>query len=241
MIEAKQLTKRYGRRTVVDNVTFTACPGRVTALLGPNGSGKSTTMRLLLGLSIPASGEARILEQRFIDIPRPATRVGAMLDASAVHKGRSGREALVLAAMMLGKSQANADDMIDRVGLTAREARRRAGTYSLGMRQRLGIAQALLGEPEVLILDEPVNGLDPSGIRWTRDLLRDFADGGGTVLLSSHLLSEVELLADDVVIMGDGRVMAQGPKASLLEHGASTLEDAYFRWTSDTARERGAA
>lgn len=239
MIEAKELSKRYGSHTAVDRVSFTAKPYRVTGFLGPNGAGKSTTMRMLVGLARPDSGEARILGARFADVPNPGRFVGVLLDASATHNGRSGRETLEIAALTMGLASGSVDRAIDRVGLSRKEAARRTGGYSLGMRQRLGIAQALLADPAVLILDEPANGLDPSGIRWMRDIVRDFANDGGTVLLSSHQLSEVDAVADDIVIMGSGRVTAQGTRDALTHDGS--LEDAFFAATAAASREGAAA
>jgi len=239
MIEARELTKRYGRTLAVDGVSFTARPYRVTGFLGPNGAGKSTAMRMLVGLARPTSGEARILGVPFTAVPNPGRHVGVMLDAAATHRGRTGRETLALAAATMGLRPSSVDRALERVGLTADEADRRTRSYSLGMRQRLGIAHALLGDPSVLILDEPANGLDPSGIRWMRDLLRGFADDGGTVLLSSHLLHEVEALADDIVIMSRGRVRAQGAKEQLLAEGS--LEQLFFDATADGDRDRSAA
>ncbi|WP_098485395.1 ABC transporter ATP-binding protein [Georgenia soli] len=216
MITAERLTKRYGDRTVVEGVSLTARPGRVTGFLGPNGAGKSTTMRMLCGLTTPTSGRATVLGRPFRELPNPGRHVGVLLDASAQHAGRSGRETLLLSARLMDLDRRRVDEVLRLVGLTSREAGARTRTYSLGMRQRLGLAHALLGDPEVLVLDEPVNGLDPAGIRWMRDLLRSFADGGGTVLLSSHLLREVEAVADDLVIIGGGRILAQGSAADLL-------------------------
>ncbi len=216
MIESQGLTKQLGGRTVVSDVSFRCEPGTVTGFLGPNGAGKTTTMRMLVGLSDPDSGNARILGGRYRDLPNPGRRVGILLDASAQHAGRRGREALAVSAQTMGVAEERADALLERVGLDAVAARRRIGKYSLGMRQRLGLAHALLGDPEVLILDEPANGLDPEGMRWMRVLLRDFADRGGTVLLSSHLLAEVEAIADRMVIIGGGRIMAQGTRAELL-------------------------
>jgi ABC-2 type transport system ATP-binding protein len=239
MITAENLTKRFGSHTAVDDVSFVARPGQVTGFLGPNGAGKSTTMRMLVGLARPDEGAARILGADFAGIPNPGRHVGVLLDASATHKGRTGREALRLAALTMGLGSGSVDRALDRVGLSQKEASRRTGGYSLGMRQRLGIAQALLADPAVLILDEPANGLDPSGIRWMRSLVRDFASDGGTVLLSSHLLGEVEAVADDIVIMGSGRVLAQGSRESLTQNGS--LEDAYFAATGDDAREERTA
>lgn len=222
MITVESLSKSYGSFTAVDDVSFTAAPGRVTGFLGPNGAGKSTTMRVMVGLTQPGSGEVRVLGRRFADLPDPGREVGVLLDASAQHAGRTGREILTIAALTMGLPRTRVDEMLERVSLTPDEASRRVRNYSLGMRQRLGIGTALLGNPEVLILDEPANGLDPAGIRWMRDLLRDFADQGGTVLLSSHLLHEIEVIADDIVVIGNGRIVAQGTKEELLA-GAGTL------------------
>jgi ABC-2 type transport system ATP-binding protein len=214
MIRVENLSKRYGRVVAVSNVTFSAEPGTVTGFLGPNGAGKSTTLRMLTGLTPPTSGTATIAGRAYRDLPNPGRVVGVMLDASAQHAGRTGRETLRVAAGLLGVPAKRADDLLEQVGL-AGAAQRRVGGYSLGMRQRLGIAQALLGDPAVLVLDEPVNGLDPEGIRWTRTLLRDFAARGGTVVLSSHLLSEVEATADRLVVIGRGQIVAQGTLAQL--------------------------
>jgi ABC-2 type transport system ATP-binding protein len=216
MISVEAVTKRYGTFTAVDNVTFTAAPGRVTGFLGPNGAGKSTTMRVIVGLTPPTAGTAHVLGRRFVDLPNPGLEVGVLLDASAQHAGRTGREVLTLAAMTMGLPRHRVDEMLDLVSLTGDEASRRVRDYSLGMRQRLGIAHALLGDPEVLILDEPANGLDPAGIRWMRDLLRGHANRGATVLLSSHLLHEIEVVADDLVVIGTGRIVANGTKTDLL-------------------------
>ena len=217
MIKVESLTRKYGGFTAVNDITFTAHPGRVTGFLGPNGAGKSTTMRVMVGLTPPTSGSATIGGRRFADLPNTGLEVGVLLDASAQHAGRTGREILTLAQRTMGLPSSRVDEMLERVSLTPTEAGRRVRNYSLGMRQRLGIATALIGEPEVLILDEPANGLDPAGIRWMRDLLRDYADKGGTVLLSSHLLHEIEVIADDLVVIGNGRIVAQGSKAELLQ------------------------
>ena len=222
MITVESLNKSYGSFTAVDNVSFNAEPGRVTGFLGPNGAGKSTTMRVMVGLTAPGSGDVRILGRRFRDLPDPGREVGVLLDASAQHAGRTGREILTIAALTMGLPRTRVEEMLERVSLTPDEASRRVRNYSLGMRQRLGIGTALLGNPEVLILDEPANGLDPAGIRWMRDLLRGFADDGGTVLLSSHLLHEIEVIADDIVVIGNGRIVAQGTKDELLA-GAGTV------------------
>jgi ABC-2 type transport system ATP-binding protein len=216
MITVDSVTRTYGAFTAVNDVSLTAEPGRVTGFLGPNGAGKSTTMRIIVGLTSPTHGTARVLGRRFADLPNPGLEVGVLLDASAQHAGRTGREVLTLAQKTMGLPRVRVAEMLELVGLTQTEADRRVRDYSLGMRQRLGIAHALLGDPEVLILDEPANGLDPAGIRWMRDLLRTYADRGSTVLLSSHLLHEIEVVADDLVVIGNGRVVAQGTKADLL-------------------------
>jgi ABC-2 type transport system ATP-binding protein len=216
MIRVESLTKQYGGFTAVDDITFTAHAGRVTGFLGPNGAGKSTTMRIMVGLTPATSGSATISGRRFAELPNPGREVGVLLDASAQHAGRTGREILTIAQRTMGLPAGRVPEMLERVSLTEKEAGRRVRNYSLGMRQRLGIATALIGDPEVLILDEPANGLDPAGIRWMRDLLRDYANRGGTVLLSSHLLHEIEVIADDLVVIGNGRIVAQGTKAELL-------------------------
>src|SRR5687767_2248275 len=216
MITVEHLTKQYGAFTAVDDVSFTAATGRVTGFLGPNGAGKSTTMRIMVGLTRPSTGQVTITGRDYRDLVNPGLEVGVLLDASAQHAGRTGREILAIAAQTMGLPKSRVGETLARVGLTADESERRVRNYSLGMRQRLGIATALIGDPQVLILDEPANGLDPAGIRWMRDLLRGFADQGGTVLLSSHLLHEIEVIADDLVVIGQGRIVAQGTKASLL-------------------------
>ena len=222
MITVTSLTKTYGAFTAVGDVSFTAATGRVTGFLGPNGAGKSTTLRILVGLTPATTGAATIDGRRFIDLPNPGREVGVLLDASAQHAGRTGREILTVAQRTMGLPNTRVAEVLDMVSLTAEEAGRRVRNYSLGMRQRLGIATALLGDPHVLILDEPANGLDPAGIRWMRDLLRGYADRGGTVLLSSHLLHEIEVIADDLVVIGNGRIVSQGSKAELLA-SAGTL------------------
>ena len=216
MITVDSLTKTYGAFTAVDDVTFTARPGRVTGFLGPNGAGKSTSMRVMVGLTPATSGGVTVCGREFRDLPNPGLEVGVLLDASAQHAGRTGREILTVAQRTMGLPASRVDEMIELVSLTPSEADRRVRNYSLGMRQRLGIATALLGQPEVLILDEPANGLDPAGIRWMRDLLRGYANQGATVLLSSHLLHEIEVIADDLVVIGNGRIVAQGAKSELL-------------------------
>ena len=220
MIEVTGLTRTYGGFTAVDDVTFTCESGRVTGFLGPNGAGKTTTMRVMVGLTPPSSGTVTIGGHRYQDLPNPGRHVGVLLDASAQHAGRTGREILTLGARTMSLPAARVDEMLEMVSLTDDEAGRRMRNYSLGMKQRLGIAHALLGDPEVLILDEPANGLDPAGIRWMRDLLRGYARRGGTVLLSSHLLNEVELVADEMILIGRGRIVARGDKQTLLAGAA---------------------
>lgn len=216
MITVTHLSKRFGDVLALDDVTFTAAPGRVVGFLGPNGAGKTTALRILTGLSHPTSGTANVLGNRYADLPNPGRHVGVLLDASAQHPGRTGREVLRLGAMTMGLPGTRVDDLLAVVGLSDAEAGKRVGTYSLGMRQRLGIAHALLGDPSVLVLDEPANGLDPQGIHWMRGLLRAFADEGGTVLLSSHLLAEIQQIADELVVIGHGRIVAAGPLTDLL-------------------------
>ena len=221
MITVEGLTKVYGNTVSVDNVSFQAKPGRVTGFLGPNGAGKSTCMRMMTGLTPPTRGHATILGKDYSKLDNPGRHVGVLLDASAQHVGRTGHEVLTIGAKTMGLPADRVTEILDVVGLTPPEAKRRVGDYSLGMRQRLGIGHALLGDPEVLILDEPANGLDPAGIRWMRGLLRSYAERGGTVLLSSHLLHEVEQIADDLVMIGRGRIVRQGTKQELLR-GAGT-------------------
>ena len=223
MITLESVTRTYGHFTAVDDVSFTARPGRVTGFLGPNGAGKSTTMRIIVGLTRASAGAATVSGRRYVDLPNPGLEVGVLLDASAQHVGRTGREILTIAQRFMGLPRSRVDEMLDLVGLSPEESARRVRDYSLGMRQRLGLATALIGDPAVLILDEPANGLDPAGIRWMRGLLRGFADRGGTVLLSSHLLHEIEVIADDLVVIGNGRIVAQGTKRDLLGAAGSIV------------------
>ncbi|MDX6360200.1 MAG: type transport system ATP-binding protein [Nocardioidaceae bacterium] len=223
MITLDSVTRRYGEFVAVDHVSFTAQSGRVTGFLGPNGAGKSTTMRIIVGLTRATTGSATVFGRRYVDLPNPGLEVGVLLDASAQHAGRTGRETLTIAQRFMGLPKARVDEVLDLVGLTPAESSRRVSDYSLGMRQRLGIATALIGDPTMLILDEPANGLDPAGIRWMRGLLRDFADAGGTVLLSSHLLHEIEVIADDLVVIGNGRIVAQGAKSELLASAGAVV------------------
>lgn len=238
MICVQNLTKRYGGFTAVDGISFEARPGSVTGFLGPNGAGKSTAMRMMTGLTPPTSGSATVLGRPYRELPTPGRHVRVMLDASAQHPGRTGREALRIAALHLGLGPEEVKTGLARVGLTEEEARRRVRHYSLGMRQRLGLASALLGRPQVLILDEPANGLDPQGIHWMRALLRDFADAGGTVLLSSHLLSEVQVIADEIIMIGRGRIVTQGRTTDLLDARGTrvrSLDDARLGSALDRA------
>ncbi|MFB6903010.1 ABC transporter ATP-binding protein [Streptomyces bacillaris] len=215
MITLRGLTKLYGTTVAVDGLTLDVAEGRVTGFLGPNGAGKSTTMRMILGLDHPTSGEALIGGRPYASLRHPVRVVGALLDARALHPARSARSHLLAQAHSNGIPARRVDEVLDEVGLTT-VARRRTGGFSLGMYQRLGIAGALLGDPEVLVLDEPVNGLDPDGVRWVRELVRAQADRGRTVLLSSHLMSEMQLTADQLVVIGRGRLLADSPMASLL-------------------------
>ena len=234
MITVERLTKKYGPFTAVDDVSFEAKAGLVTGFLGPNGAGKTTAMRIMSGLTPATSGTATVLGKPYAALPNPGRHVGLLLDASAQHAGRTGREVLSLGAILMGVGKERVDEMVELVGLTETEANRRVRNYSLGMRQRLGIAHALLGDPEVLILDEPANGLDPAGIRWMRDLLRGYANEGGTVLLSSHLLHEVEQVADRIVMIGRGRVLTEGTVAELNQ--GRSLEQTFLELTADADR-----
>ena len=217
MITVDGVSKTYGGFLAVDDVSFVAQPGRVTGFLGPNGAGKSTTMRIMVGLTPASKGRVTIGGHRYVDLPNPGRHVGVLLDASAQHTGRTGREILTIGAETMGLPRRRVDEMLELVSLTPAEAKRRVKNYSLGMRQRLGIAHALLGDPKILILDEPANGLDPAGIHWMRGLLKSYAEQGGTVLLSSHLLYEVEKIADELILIGRGRIVAQGTKQELLQ------------------------
>ncbi|MEV0425479.1 ATP-binding cassette domain-containing protein [Micromonospora sp. NPDC050495] len=237
MIEVRELTKSYGGRVAVDGLSVQIQPGVVTGFLGPNGSGKSTTMRMILGLDVPDRGKALIGGVPYASLSWPLRSVGALLDAGAFHPGRSGHAHLAALAASNDIPRSRVEQVLRVVGLSD-AAKRRAGTYSLGMRQRLGVAVALLGDPGVLLLDEPVNGLDPEGIRWIRDLLRALAVEGRTVLVSSHLITEMALTADRLVVIGRGRLLAETTVAELAGRH-DTLEDAFFRLTSQTTDYRG--
>ncbi|HYY12388.1 MAG TPA: ABC transporter ATP-binding protein [Kineosporiaceae bacterium] len=218
-VSLQGLTKRFGDVTAVDDLSFTVQPGRVTGFLGPNGAGKTTTLRCLLGLVTPTAGTATVGGVRYVDLPQPLAEVGALLEAASFHAGRTARDSLRIAALVAGVGERRVDAVLDLVGLTP-AARRRVGQFSLGMRQRLGLAQALLADPAVLVLDEPANGLDPEGIAWLRSFLRALAAEGRTVLVSSHVLSEVQQTVDDVVIVAGGRLVRAGTLAELAGAGA---------------------
>ena len=236
-IEVSGLGKRFGGTAAVSDLSFTVRYGRVTGFLGRNGAGKTTTLRMVLGLIGPDSGSATIAGRRYAEQPEPARTVGALLDAGAAHPGRTGRDHLRTLAAAAGVSDARIDELLGAVGLDG-AARQRVGGYSLGMRQRLGLAAMLLGDPAVLILDEPANGLDPQGIRWLRGQLRALAGQGRAVLVSSHVLAEIEQAADDVVIIDRGRSVTQASLAQLqAEHPGSSLEDIYLRLTGDREEE----
>jgi ABC-2 type transport system ATP-binding protein len=239
MITVDGVTKTYGAHRAVDDVSFVAQPGRVTGFLGPNGAGKSTTMRIMVGLTPASSGRVTIGGHDYGNLPNPGLLVGVLLDASAQHEGRTGREILTIGAETMGLPRSRVDEMLELVSLTPVEAGRRLKNYSLGMRQRLGIAHALLGDPRMLILDEPANGLDPAGIHWMRGLLREYAAQGGTVLLSSHLLHEVEKIADDLVLIGRGRIVAQGTKQELLQTRGAYVRAVQPDSLADALRRHG--
>ena len=238
MISASGLTKRFGSTVAVDSLSFEVKPGVVTGFLGPNGSGKSTTMRMIVGLDAPDRGQATINGRRYRHLRWPLREVGAMLDARGFQRGRSARSHLAALAASNSIARSRVDEVLAVVGLQD-AARRRAGAFSLGMAQRLGIAAALLGDPGVLVLDEPVNGLDPEGIRWIRRLLISLAAEGRTVLVSSHLISELELMADQLVVIGRGRLLAS-TSARELAARAGSLEEAFFGLTEDAVQYRAA-
>lgn len=235
-LEVKGVTKRYGDRTVVDDLSFTCRPGSVTGFLGPNGAGKSTTLRVLTGLAQADAGEALVGGADYRSLEHPSRTIGVMLDAGALHRGRTGLETLRLTARAIGMPASRADEVLETVGLADAGAKR-VGGYSYGMRQRLGIGVALIGDPAVLVLDEPANGLDPEGIRWMRRLLRSFADAGGTVLLSSHQLREVQATVDRLVVIAGGRLVREGTLDELTSEGGTrvgALEPQALRTALDT-------
>jgi len=236
MIEVRTLTKRYGETVAVNQLSFSVRPGVVTGFLGPNGSGKSTTMRLMLGLDVPDSGQATIGGKRYRELRWPLREVGASLEARAFHPGRSARAHLMALAASNAIPRKRVQEVLGIVGLSG-AARRRAGKFSLGMAQRLGLAAALLGDPGVLLLDEPVNGLDPEGIRWIRGLLKSLAAEGRTVLVSSHLISEMALTAEHLVVIGAGRLLADTTVTELSARSTS-LEEAFFALTDGSVEYR---
>ena len=225
-VRVSSLTKRYGAIAAVEDLTFLLEAGTVTGFLGPNGAGKSTTLRLLLGLAEPTAGEARVFGRRYRDLERPATKVGAVLESSDFHPGRTGRNHLRMLALASDLPQTRVAEVLRFVDLT-RAADRRVGSYSLGMRQRLGLAAALLGDPDLLILDEPANGLDPAGVHWLRTFIRSFAARGGTVLVASHILAEIAQTVDRVLIINEGHLLADTGLHELADRGV-TLEQAYL-------------
>jgi ABC-2 type transport system ATP-binding protein len=234
MITVTGLTKHYGDRMAVDDLGFDLAAGRVTGFVGPNGAGKSTTMRMMVGLTRPDRGEVRYDGVRYGDLPHPARMVGSVLDARCMHPGRTARDHLRATAALSGIPARRVDEALADVGLES-VAGDKAGGFSLGMRQRLALATALLGEPRVLLLDEPSNGLDPDGIRWMRHHLRGFADAGGTVFVSSHLIAELARFADDLVVVGAGRLIAAETVESLTARTGQSLEDSLLEMTSDAA------
>jgi ABC-2 type transport system ATP-binding protein len=245
MIEVRGLTKKYDGTAVVTDLTFTVRPGVVTGFLGPNGAGKSTTMRMILGLDHPSAGTVTVNGKRYTDYPAPMHEVGALLDAGAVHGGRSARGHLLCLAQTNGIGQGRVDEVLGMVGLSS-VAGKRPRAFSLGMRQRLGIAAALLGDPAVVMFDEPVNGLDPEGIAWIRNLMKSLAAEGRTVFVSSHLMSEMEYTADHLLVIGRGRLIADCSMAELIarapdgdQTSGSALERAYLALTADSVEFSG--
>jgi ABC-2 type transport system ATP-binding protein len=239
LIEVRELTKRYGSTLAVDNLSFELRPGTVTGFLGANGSGKSTTMRLIVGLDSPDAGTVRIGGRRFGELRWPLREVGSLLEAKAFHPGRSARSHLAALAASNAVPRRRVDEVLDQVGLSS-AAGRRAGKFSLGMSQRLGIAAALLGDPPVLLMDEPVNGLDPAGVHWIRDLLISLAGQGRVVFVSSHLISEMALMAERLVVIGQGRLLADTTVAEM-SAGAPSLEAAFLAMTDASAQYRAAS
>jgi ABC-2 type transport system ATP-binding protein len=236
MIEARGLVKRYRATLAVNNLSFDVQPGTVTGFLGPNGAGKSTTMRMIMGLDRPDAGQARVGGKGYGDLRWPLREVGALLEAKAFHPGRTARAHLTAIAASNAIGPRRVEEVLAITGIEA-AADRRAGKFSLGMAQRLGLAAALLGDPGVLLLDEPVNGLDPEGIRWIRNLMKNLAAQGRTVLVSSHLISEIAHTADALIVIGQGRLLAQTTVAELSRHGS--LEEAFFRLTEGAVDYRG--
>ncbi|SUY48500.1 ABC transporter [Clostridium putrefaciens] len=238
MIEIFHLTKKYKSLVAINDVSFSIKPGTITGFVGPNGAGKSTTLRCIVGLTTPTSGTTTVFGTKYNNLKNPSRSIGVVLDASSLHPGRSGYSTLKIASTINGVPDSRIEQVLEECGLTPLEGKRKIKSYSLGMRQRLCIAQALLANPKILILDEPVNGLDPHGIRWIRSILRKFVDDGGTVLLSSHLLSEVQKIADHVVMICGGKILADKPLKELLAEG-NDLEEIYIKYTEQFYR-RGA-
>ena len=226
-IEVDRLTKQYGAVRAVDDLSFTLEPGSITGFVGPNGSGKSTTVRMMLGLTRPTAGRALIDGKSYLELRRPARVVGALTAPDVFHPRRRGRDALRILAAASGITDARIDEVLELVDLTESQ-QRRVGGYSMGMRQRLGLAAALLGDPQTVILDEPANGLDPRGIRWLRELLRGLAGEGRTILVSSHQLAELAQTVDDVIVIDRGRLVTRGAMSDLISDGAGSLEDLFF-------------
>jgi ABC-2 type transport system ATP-binding protein len=237
MIDVQQLTKRYGGRSAVEDLTFSVRPGSVTGFLGPNGAGKSTTIRMLLALTTPTAGRALVNGRPYTSLREPLREVGALVDAAGMHGERSAYHHLHWLVASNGLDRGRIDEVLDRVGLTGVASRPVRG-FSLGMRQRLGIAAALLGDPPTLVLDEPVNGLDPEGVHWIRALMRGLAGEGRTLLVSSHLISELALTADRLLVIGGGRLLADDT-VEAFSRGHATLEDAYFACTAGAVTYRG--
>lgn len=229
-VAVRSLTKRFGEVVAVDDLTFSLRPGTITGFLGPNGAGKTTTLRLLLGLAQPTEGEALVFGRRYRELEEPVRRVGAVLESDDFHPGRSGRNHLRVLAVAGGIPTRRVEEVLGLVELVG-AARRPVRTYSLGMRQRLGLASALLGDPDLLVLDEPGNGLDPAGVHWLRRFLRGFADRGGTALVSSHMLAEASQTVDDVVIIDRGQRIASGRLDELTDGGRTSLEELFLRLT----------
>jgi ABC-2 type transport system ATP-binding protein len=236
-IVVSELRKRFGPTTALDGMSFTVCPGQVTGFVGPNGAGKSTTMRVILGLDAPDSGQALVGGRRYRDLNRPLSQVGSLLDAGALQPSRTARNHLLWLAHSQGLTGRRVDEVIEQAGL-GKVAGRRAGGFSLGMKQRLGIAAAMLGDPPILLLDEPFNGMDPEGIVWMRGFLRALAAQGRAVLVSSHLMSELQDMADHVVVVGRGRVIADTSLGELLARHGGRLEQAYLELTRDAVEYR---
>lgn len=235
MIKVANLTKKYKSVVAIDDVSFSVKKGTITGFVGPNGAGKSTTLHCILGLTTPTSGSVTVLGKPYQKLDNPSHLVGVILDASKLHSGRTGYETLKIVASVNDCDDSRIKSVLEQCGLTQQEGNRKIKEYSLGMRQRLCIAQALLTKPKLLILDEPVNGLDPEGIMWIRVLLKKFADDGGTVLLSSHLLSEIEKIADHIIMICKGKILADKPLNELVTDGEN-LEDVYIKYTQKYAR-----